>query len=153
MAVALQVLLFNHLSLFGGVVFVYVVALLKMPIKVNRIVQIVTGFVVGLLIDVFANTHGMHALTAVTLMFLRDPILHLYIDDSDMKYEKVNFSRLGSQHYMRYAITIIAAHALLLYFIEAFTIFNFFVIFVKALVSIALTWCFAMIWEFSTLKK
>lgn len=153
LAVVLQVLLFNHLSLFGGVVFVYLIALIKTPLNVNRIAQIVIGFFIGFIIDIFCNTHGMHALTAGTVMLFRDPILHLYIGTQEIKYNEVNVSRLGVQHFMRFAITIVAFFAILLYFIEAFTLFNFFVILTKALLSILLTWAFAMIWELSTVKK
>ncbi len=152
LAVMLQVLLFNHLPLYGGVVFVYVVALVKMPLNVNRNVQIVIGFLIGFLIDMFTNTHGMHSLTACTLMLFRDPILHLYVG-KEISYNEVNMSSMGIQQFTRFAITIFAIHALLLYFIEAFTLFNFTVILFKILVSVILTWLFALIWDFSTMKK
>lgn len=153
LAVALQVLLFNHLSLFGGVVFVYVLALLKMPRNVNRIAQIIIGFVVGFIIDVFCNTHGMHSLAAVTTMLFRDPILLLILGNQEIKYNDVNVTRLGMTHFMRYAITILAFHAFLLYFIEAFTLFNVVVVLLKVVVSVLLTWGFTMIFEITTMKK
>lgn len=152
LAVVLQVLLFNHLSLFGGVVFVYMLALMKMPLHVNQIVQIILGFLVGLIIDIFCNTHGMHALSACTVMLFRDKLFHLYAG-TDIKYDDVNASRMGVSHYMRFAVTIFAFHALLIYFIEAFTLFNFFVIITKALISILLSWGFSIVWELSTMKK
>ena len=40
LAVVLQVLLFNHLSFFGGVALVYIIALMKAPVEINRVLQI-----------------------------------------------------------------------------------------------------------------
>lgn len=151
MAMLFQVLLFNHLSLFGGVALVYMVALVKMP-RINRIAQIVLGFVVGFIIDMFCNTHGMHALTGVTIMLLRDPILNLFIQ-TEQKITFVNASQMGLQSYMRYSLTMFSIFVLLLYLIEAFTIFNFFVLLLKAFFSVLLTWCFGILWEITTLRK
>lgn len=151
LAVILQVLLFNHLPLLGGIVFVYLIGLMKMPYVYNRNFQVVLGFLIGLLVDIFTNTHGMHSLAGCTIMLLRNPILRLY--NKDINISSVNIPSIGIQDYTRFAITIIVVHVLLLYFIEAFTLFNFSVIIIKVLISVVLTWIFAMILEFATMKR
>lgn len=152
LAVILQVLLFNHLSLFGGIVMIYMVALLKMPVEFNRVLQILIGFLTGLIIDIFCNTLGMHALTAVTVMFFREPILHLYNNDPEFKVGTVCLSRIGLSSFMRYALTVLGMHCALLYVIEAFTLFNFLLLVIKIVVSLLLTFAFTMALEFATEK-
>ena len=152
-SIALQVLIFNQLSLFGGIALVYMIVLLKMPVEVNRVLQIFIGFLVGFVIDVFCNTPGMHSLATVTVMFLREPILHLYIQKEEIKNSRVCMSRLGVSSFVRYALTILLVHALLLYFIEAFTLFNFLVLLSKIIISVVLSLAFCLAFEFATLKK
>lgn len=153
LALLLQVMLFNHLYIFGAVAFVYMIALLKMPVETNRNIQILIGFLVGFCIDVFCNTIGMHALTAATVMWLRIPILHLYVNAEDMKEGVPGFNKLGVQEYIRYALTLLAFHCILLYFIESFTIFNFLTLLLKIVFSVLMTSVIAIALEFSTLKK
>ncbi len=152
-AVVLQVLLFNHLSLFGGVALVYVIALMKAPVEINRVVQIIMGFLTGFVVDIFCNTPGMHSLTAVSVMALRDVILHLYNDDPEFKSGIVSMKQLGLSAFIRFSLSIIALHCILLYIIESFTLFNISVLLTKILISIVLTFGFCMVFEFASSKK
>lgn len=153
LAVVLQVLLFNHLSFFGGVALVYVIALLKAPVEISRVMQIVMGFLVGFVVDIFSNTPGMHSLTAVTVMALRDVILHLYNDDPEFKSGLVTMQQIGLSAFVRFSMSVIALHCLLLYIIESFTLFNLPVLLLKVLISIGLTFGFCMAFEFAAAKK
>ena len=153
LAVVLQVLLFNHLPIFGGVALVYVIALLKAPVEINRVVQIVMGFLVGFVVDIFCNTPGMHALTAVSVMALRDVILHLYNDDPEFKNGLVSMQQIGLSAYARFSLSIIVLHCILLYIIESFTLFNFPVLLAKIIISISLTFGICMAFEFASSKK
>lgn len=153
LALLLQVLLFNHLYLFGGVALVYMIALIKMPVEINRNLQILAGFLVGLIIDICCNTIGMHALATTTVMWLRMPVLHLYVNAEDVKSGVPGFTRLGMQEYIRYALTLLAMHCILVYCIESFTLFNFMVLLVKILISTLMTFGAAIALEFATLKK
>lgn len=153
LALLLQVALFNHLSIYGGVMLVYLIALIKMPVEINRNLQILAGFAVGLCIDIFCNTIGMHALTATTIMWLRLPILHLYVNAEDVKEGIPSFSLLGVSEFLRFALTIITFHCLLLYIIESFTLFNFIVLLIKILLSVLMTFVGSVVLEFATIKK
>lgn len=152
-AILLQTLLFNHIQLFGGVIMVYMVALVKMPVEMNRNIQILAGFLAGLIVDIFSNTLGMHALTAVTIMWLRMPVLHLYVNSEDMKTGVPGNMLMGMQTYLRFALTIIGLHCFMLYFIESFTFFNILTTLIKATVSLLLTSLAVVTLEFASLEK
>ena len=153
LAVVLQTLLFNHLQLLGGVIMVYMIALIKLPVDMNRNLQILAGFLCGLIIDIFSNTLGMHTLTAVTIMWLRMPILHLYINSEDIKSGIPGNTLMGMQSYIRYSLTVLAIHCVLLYFIESFTLFHILTTIFKAFLSMLLTFIAAISLELATLKK
>lgn len=151
-AVVAQILLFDNLPVWGGVAFVYLIPLIKISPRSNRILQIFLGFLVGILVDVCCNTHGMHALAACTTMFFRAPLYKLILGE-EAKEKNVNIADLGLPPYSRYSLTMIAVHSLLLYMIEAFTFFNLAQILTKVMISILLTWAFAIVWELATQKR
>lgn len=153
LALLLQVLLFNHLYLYGGIALVYMIALIKMPVEINRNLQILFGFLVGLTIDICCNTPGMHALAATTTLWLRIPVLHLYVNAEDVKDGILGVNQLGMSVYIRYILTLLALHCILLYVIEAFTLFNFLVMLLKIVISVLMSFTVAIALEFATLKK
>lgn len=150
--VLLQVLVFNHLHLFGGIVLIYLYALLKLPLEMNRNMQIFLGFLSGLIIDIFCNTLGMHALTAGTMMWLRYPLLHAAVSSEELKTGVPGIRKFGWMVMFRYLLSIVSFYCLLYYFIEAFTLFHFFTTLGKILMSTILTLVFAWVVEFTIHK-
>lgn len=153
LTVVCQVLIFNHLAFYSGIVLIYAVALFKAPVELNRSLQIFIGFITGLVVDIFSNTPGMHALTATTIMFVRDPILHLYVSDPEYKSGHVSISRIGPATYFRYVLTMGLFHSILLFLIEACTLFNPLVLLSKILISSVMTLVVAMTIDLVTVKK
>ena len=152
-AIVCQVLVFDHLSFYGGIVLIYAVTLVKMPVEMNRVAQIFLGFLTGFVIDVFSNTPGMHSLAATTLMFMRDPVLHLYVNDPEYKSGNVSMTRIGLSTFFRFVLTMVLLQSTMLYVLEAFSLFNPMFLLSKILISTALTLVMAMAAEVVTVKK
>lgn len=152
-AIVCQVLVFDHLSFYGGIVLIYAVTLVKMPVEMNRVAQIFLGFLTGFVIDVFSNTPGMHSLAATTLMFTRDPVLHLYVNDPEYKSGSVSMTRIGLSTFFRFVLTMVLMQSTMLYVLEAFSLFNPMILLSKILISTALTLVMAMAAEVVTVKK
>lgn len=153
LCVLLQVLVFNHLHLLGGIVLIYMVALLRMPVQINRSLQILIGFVCGLLVDIFSNTLGMHALTCTLIMWMRLPLLHMFIIAEEIKTGSPNMEKLSTPVFVRYALTVISIHTVLLYLIESFTLFNFLPLLLKIVITVVLSFLFVMAFEMATTPK
>lgn len=144
LCILLQVLVFNHLHVCGGVVLIYLIGLIKFPFETNRSLQILIGFICGLIIDIFSNTLGMHALTCVMIMWLRLPLLHMFILADETKTGIASFSRIGTTTYIRFLLTIVLVHSIILYFVESFTLFNLLPMLLKVLFTSLLTIAFAV---------
>lgn len=154
--ILLQVLVFNHLHLFGAVVLVYVIPLIKMPFDLNHSLQVLLGFGTGLLIDIFCNTPGMHALAAGTLMTFRRPFLTELINNNG-KYAIKEYETLGFEclrgGFATFSVSCVLFHAILLYSIEAFTLFNGIMLFSKIILGSILTLLFLLAVEVSSRKS
>jgi rod shape-determining protein MreD len=153
LGIVMQVLIFNRLHLWGGVAFVYLYALIKMPSDTPRVLQIISGFVVGFIIDCFCNTPGMHALACGTMMWMRLPLLHLFIASDDVKSGMLGMRQLGMSVFVRYLLATVILFCLLLYVIEAFSLFHFGIMLLKVVLSVVLTSLLIFILEVANNSK
>lgn len=120
----LQVLLLNRIALFGiAVPVLYIYFLIKLPIGRNLFYVIISSFLLGLFIDIFLNTPGVNAAATTIVATFRSVILNLF-------YSKVDFEehRPGIHNFtfafVKYAVTIVLFHQVVLFFIESLTLFN-----------------------------
>lgn len=137
--VFLQVLIFNRVHILGGVCFVMLIPMLKMPLNINRQLQIFLGFLFGLIIDIFFNTHGLYAFSLCTLMALRLPVLKLYIDYESAKVGIITPRRVGYNSYLFYVFTAILLFCIILYGVESLFLLNIWALVCKILISLLLT--------------
>lgn len=122
--ILLQVLLLNRISLIGmATPVLYTYFLLKLPIGRNPFYVIISGFLMGLIIDIFLNTPGINAAATTIIATFRKPILNLFYD-RDMFEDYVPGIHTGAGAFIRFAIFFVLLHLTLLFFIESFTLFN-----------------------------
>lgn len=148
--VLLQVVVFNQLHLFGGIALIYLLPLIKMPVQMNRSLQILLGFICGLVIDIFSNTLGMNALVCTLVMWLRMPILHMFIVADELKTGFPSASKIGLLVFLRYAFSIVLTYALALYLIESFSLFNIVPLLIHIIITVILTMAFVFALEVVT---
>lgn len=137
--VLLQVLLFNRIVLFGiAVPILYIYFLLKLPIGRNLFFVIISGFLLGLTIDIFVNTPGMNAATTTIAALFRKPILHLIYPREEYD-EFIPGLNTGANLFVKFAIIMVLLHHTILFFIESFTFFNLLNTLLRIVFSSALT--------------
>lgn len=147
LCVALQVLIFNRLHLWGGVAFIYLYPLIKMPEEAPRAVQILLGFLLGFVVDFFCNTGGMHALACGTMMWLRLPLLHLFVVAEDVKSGSLGMRQLGLSVFLRYELLVVSLFCLMLYLVEASSWMLIGYTLLKVVVSVVLTTSLSFVLE------
>ena len=101
-------------SAFG---FFYIGFLLLFPFGINPFIKVSVGFSIGLLIDIFSNTPGLHAAVATLTMFIRDYWLLVVKEDLEDDNNLTIFS-LGLQGSFVYFFPLIFLHLLLVFSIE-----------------------------------
>lgn len=138
--VLVQVLILNNIQFLGFVnPYIYVLFILSLPIKNKAWSTLILSFVLGITIDVFSNTLGLHAFACVLIAFLRAPLIKLFCSLE----ENVNFtpslSTFGIAAYIKYIVVLILIHHFTLYYMEIFTLAHFWVTMYRALISSAIT--------------
>jgi len=145
-----QVLILNNLN-FGGFInpFLYLAILLIMPMDVQNWIIVPVGFVVGIIIDSFLNTVGVHASAAVLLAYTR-PYLLRYLAPRE-GYEAGSQpvpSQFGALWFFKYITLAVLMHHLYLFFIEAFTFQGIFLTLWRAVISTVFTVAIIMLVQF-----
>lgn len=138
----IQVLLFRNVALFDtAFCFVYVGFLLLLPIETSLTALLILGFSMGLAVDVFYDTAGVHAATMVIIAFIRPSLLQFLRPSGGYEaVETPTLSKLGFNWFVIYAGVTLLLHHAILFLIQgsnfSFWFSNFFVILASTVLSL-----------------
>lgn len=135
--VLVQVLLMNNIQL-GGYLnpYIYVLFLLSLPFETPKWGLLVLGFILGLTIDLFSHTVGMHTSACVFMAFLRPMVLRSFEPRDGYEPETYPSVRdYGLSWYFKYSSILILAHHLFLFYVEIFKLNGFFHTLSRAVLS------------------
>ena len=118
-----QVLIVNHIRL-GGYVhpYIYLIFVMLLPINIPDWQLLLSGFGIGLVIDLFTGTLGMHAGATTLMAFCRPTIIKLV--SGSQKFENIkepNVNQLGFAWFLRYALCMVLIHNFTLFMFESFS--------------------------------
>ena len=121
--VLFQVLVINHIRL-GGYVhpYVYMVFIMLLPFNTPKWQLLVLGFVLGLTVDFFTGTLGLHAGATTLMAFCRPSIISLI--SGNQKFENIPEPKLGpldGMWFFRYVLCLVLIHHFALFFLESFS--------------------------------
>lgn len=121
--VIVQVLLVNHIRL-GGFVhpYVYLIFVLLLPINMPGWQLLLSGFGIGLVIDLFMGTLGMHAGATTMMAFCRPAIIKIV--SGSQKFENIrepNLVQLDFYWFLRYTLCMVLVHNFTYFMLEGFS--------------------------------
>lgn len=116
----LQVIIFKNSVLFGSAFcFLYVGYLLVLPVETSSLWLMLVGFAMGLFIDMFYDSVGIHAFASVAIMYLRNFWLARVTPQGGYDNGAVpSIAADGLQWFLIYATPLVFIHHALLFFIE-----------------------------------
>lgn len=135
--VLLQVLILNNIQLSGYInPYIYILFILTLPLDTPKWALLVLGFLLGLSVDLFTHTVGMHTSATVFLAFLRPALLNSMEPRGGYEPDaSPSIQDHGLRWFFRYAAISILAHHMFLFFVEVFKFANFFQTLSRAILS------------------
>lgn len=133
--VFLQVVVLNHINFLGYInPYVYILFIILYPIKNNSILFIFLSFLLGLTVDIFLDSGGVHAAASVAIAYLR-PVILKFTFGMAYEHQSVKFttSELGQR--LTYFSLIAFIHHLILFSLEVFNTSKIILILEKTLFS------------------
>lgn len=135
--VLVQVLIIKNIEL-GRFInpFVYVLFLIILPFETPKWSLLFISFILGITIDMFYDTGGLHAAACVVMGYLRPGILKLFSPrDGYETGTQPTVQYLGIPWFLSYAGILVLAHHFVLFFMEIFRFSEFFSTFFRVIVS------------------
>ncbi|MBI4947594.1 MAG: rod shape-determining protein MreD [Bacteroidetes bacterium] len=135
--VVFQVLILNNIQLSGYLnPFLYILFILMLPFQTPNWLMLVLAFTIGISIDMFSDTGGLHAAASVFMAFLRNPILKLIAprDGYDVV-QKPTIQQFGFGWFFSYTGILVFVHHFFLFYMEAFHFTEFFSTFFRVILS------------------
>jgi rod shape-determining protein MreD len=135
--VFLQVFLLNNIQ-FSGYInpYIYVLFILVLPFETPKWFLLFIAFILGLTVDLFSSTPGMHSSATVFMAFLRPYVLKVISPRDGYESETLpQLKHYGSAWFIRYSAILIFAHHLFLFYIEVFRLSEFFATLARVILS------------------
>jgi len=148
--VLLQVFIAKNINLGRYFIFFpYVLFILLLPFNTPKPLTLILAFILGLCIDMFYDTQGMHAAACITMAFVRSFVLELFAPREGYDEQlKPTIAYMGVGWFSSYALILILVHHLVLFYIEAFTFTEFFRTMLRVLGSTVATFGFIYLMQF-----
>ncbi len=123
--IALQVLVCNHIHLFGyATPLLYVAFLIHLPLNANRIGTMLWAFALGLILDIFSNTPGEAAASLTFTAFVQWPLLQAMAPKDCIEDMVPSYATMGRWNHTRYIIILTLVHHVAFFLLESFSIHN-----------------------------
>ena len=136
-----QVFIFNNIQVIGYInPQVYVLFILMLPFEISGFWLLTMAFMMGLSIDFFQHTPGMHAAASVVLAFLRPGVIRLVGKKDDLEpWQYPNIRDSGTMWFLAYTLILVFLHHLFLFYLEVARFSEFFQTLLKVLINTVLT--------------
>lgn len=119
--VTIQIVIVNNVQLFGySSPYLYLLFIIGFPLNVNRNLLITLGFILGLCIDIWSNSGGVHAGATVLVAYLR-PYLLKFSFGVSYEHNNIKLSQAEFKQQISYIFLMVFIHHLTLFALENFS--------------------------------
>ncbi len=142
----IQVFVLRGMAFWNAVPLLYVYVVLIWPSNMPRWLQVLCGFLLGLLIDIFCDTLGMNAMATTLIAYLRQPLLVTFGNIDNGVIEPGERS-MGFLPFWKYVLSMVSLHHVVLFVAESFSLFKPGLLLLRIVGSILLTLILVFVME------
>ena len=145
----LQVLLFDHLHIGSwGIMMIYILFLINLPIQIPRWAEMLIGLLVGIMMDVWHSSLGIHIAACVALSFVRPLLLTNAVQDIERIKDNISVQTIGRIEYTKCAVILTIMHHFIVFSLETWNIQFWWIVILQTLISSAMTLCVILGYEY-----
>lgn len=135
-----QVLVMNNIQFLGYInPYIYILFILSLPYLTPRWFVLFLAFGIGIIIDIFSDTLGIHAFAAVFIAFFRTGMIKLFTSIEEGNNPTPSFHTFGVGAYIKYIILAVLIHHSTLFFLESLSFMHLWLVAGKIIFSSILT--------------
>jgi len=144
--ILLQVLVLNHINLFGHInPLVYIVWIFLFPVRKNITSFLIFSFLLGLSIDLFSDSGGINAAATLFIAFIRLPVLKAVLGKSAFDYFLFNLRSISFPKALIFISVLTFIHHFIIFGLEYFSFHALVSIFLNCILTSIFTIILTMI--------
>jgi len=133
--VFLQVLILNNINLAGFInPYLYIIFILLYPLDGNKGLLIFLSFLLGLSIDIFEDSGGVHAAACAFIAYIR-PVVLKYSFGVSYEYNSVKIRKADPMERLTYIASLVFMHHFVMFALEIFNVDHIFLLLKSTLFS------------------
>jgi len=152
---AAQIVIFDAIDFWGYLdPFPYVLFIILYPVNGNRYGLLLASFLLGILIDMFCNSGGVHASASLILAFLR-PTFFKFSFGVSYEYQTIKINDRLTPERFSFILISVVTHHFILFLLETFRFSFFWTILLRTIFSTIFTIviCILIIYIFKPGKR
>lgn len=135
-----QIIIGNNILLFEFVnPYIYIVFVLLYPANPNRFSILTASFLLGLSVDSFSNSGGVHTAAILPIALIQYSVYKRVFQKHNTELDLINLKNESFGNVFNYVALLTIIHHLTLFFLADFSFSNFLSVIIKTLLSSALT--------------
>ena len=136
---AVQIIVFNNMNFLGYISpFPYILFIILYPVNSNKSGLLLASFFLGLIMDMFSNSGGIHTTACLVLAYYR-PYLFRFSFGLSYEYQTVKLNDVLTPERFSFILLSVVIHHFVLFILEAFKISFFLDVLFRTLLSTLFT--------------
>jgi len=134
--VLIQVLILNQMQISGYLnPYMYILFVMLLPLSAPRYIVLLSGFLIGLTIDIFSNSLGLHAAATVFVAYIRPFVVRSISDREEEINDYPGLKQNKFSWFLYYSSVMVFFHHFILFYLEIFSFTQFFSTLLRVVLS------------------
>ncbi|SHJ89562.1 rod shape-determining protein MreD [Tangfeifania diversioriginum] len=134
--VLIQVLFLNQMQISGYLnPYIYILFVMLLPLSAPRYIVLLSGFLIGLTVDIFSNSLGLHAAATVFIAYIRPFIIRSISDREEEINDYPGLKQNKFSWFLYYSAVMVFFHHFILFYLEIFSFTQFFSTLLRVVLS------------------
>lgn len=131
-----QILIFNNINLFGYLnPYPYVAFVFLFPYRKERSALLISSFLLGLTLDFFSDSGGVHAASLLFTAYIRLNFVRLILRKFESEYSNFQLNTISNDKLVIFFFVLILIHHFIMFSLEYFDFYAFWLILKRTILS------------------
>ena len=152
---AAQILIFNNIDFLGYVnPYPYILFIILFPVNGNKTALLASSFLLGIFMDMFSNSGGVHAAACLVLAYVR-PYVFKFSFGVSYEYQTIKLNDVLTPERFSFILISVVIHHFILFLLEVFQISFLWDILLRTILTtiLSLLVCISLIYIFKPSRR
>ncbi len=135
--ILIQGLVLNNIMLFDRInPYIYIAFIFIFPYRTNRFPILFLGFLLGLFVDFFSDSGGIHAFATTLIAYFRPSFFRTFFQKTEVDYEFFNMNQESFGKIFNFVATLTLIHHFTVFILINFSFNNFLNVIINTILSV-----------------